>query len=210
MPGNKIVFTSLIFLLFFGKFLSADLLAQNPVQVSGIVRDEERKPLPYAHIIIVNRQKGTVTDRNGMFSFIGYPNDTIHVSSMGFKTRDFVIPENIDVIHYPVDVTLEKDTVLIEEVTIFPWKDYEEFKEVFLALDLPMDDYDRAMANIALIKLWIEMDDGSDPAASFRHVMSQHHHRTMYAGQLPPVNILNPVAWARFIKALREGQLKIE
>jgi len=190
--------------------MSSELQAQDPVQVSGIVRDEARNPLPFAHIIVVNRQKGTVSDRRGMFSFIGYPNDTIQVSSMGFKTRQIVIPDKIDVIHYPVDVTLEKDTILIEEVTIFPWKDYEEFKEVFLALDLPMDDYDRAMANIALIKLWIEMDDGADPAASFRHAMRQHHNRTIYAGQLPPTNILNPVAWARFIKALREGQLKIE
>ncbi len=212
MPKSKylIIIPAIFFLLFSGKTGIQAQQAQNPLQVSGIVRDEDHRPLQYAHIIIVNRQKGTVSERNGMFSFIGYPGDSIQVSSMGYKTKNFVIPDDIDVIHYPVDVTLQRDTIAIEEVTIFPWANYEEFKEVFLALDLPTDDYDRAMANIALIKLWIELDDGADPAASFRHVMSQHHHRTMYAGQLPPTNILNPVAWARFLNALREGKLRLE
>ena len=29
-----------------------------------------------------------------------------------------------------------------------------------------------------------------------------------YAGQAPPVNLLNPVAWAKFMQALKSGDLK--
>ncbi len=199
----------IIFLCIFTFLAPGELSAQDPLQVSGIIRDEDKKPLPYAHIISINRNEGTISDEKGMFSFIAYPNDTIRFTTMGYKPHKIVIPEDTDEVHYPVDISLQRDTVALEEVKIFPWQTYEEFKEVFLELDLPTDDYDRAMANIALIKLWIELDDSPDPAASYANVMRRHHQSHRYAGQLPSMNLLNPIAWGRFIQALRDGELSI-
>jgi hypothetical protein len=181
---------------------------RDPIQISGIIRDESREPLPYAHIIVVNAGKGSIADKRGRYSFIVYPNDTLIFSSLGHERKQVVVPEDLDVIHYSMDVQLDRVPFEIEEVTVFPWATYEQFSEAFIALDLPEDDYDRAIANIALIQTWMEMEGlAPDPAASFRYAMHQHHYRSMYAGQ-PPNNLLNPFAWGQFIQAIREGRFQ--
>lgn len=204
---------SLLKYLFFVILLSAiftDAKSQqsDPMQISGVIRDEFNTPLPFSHIIIMNAGKGSIADRRGIFSFIGYPNDTLIISSLGYKRKQLIIPENLNVVHYTVDVQLERDTFEIKEVTVFPWATYEAFSEAFIVLDLPEDDYDRAMANIALIQTWMELEGlSADPAASFRMAMQQHHYRNMYAGQ-PPNNLLNPFSWASFIQAIKEGRFQ--
>lgn len=180
----------------------------DPLQISGIIRDEFNNPLPYAHIIILNAGKGSIADRSGRFSFIVYPNDTLIFSSLGHKRKQMVVPGDLDRIHYSVDIQLESDPFEIQEVTVFPWATYEEFSEAFIALDLPEDDYDRAIANIALIKTWMELEGlPLDGGASFRVAMQEHYNRNMYAGQ-PPNNLLNPFSWAQFIQAIKEGKFQ--
>ncbi len=209
-PSALKYFLSLIILAFaFDAASSQPLRKQSdPLQFSGIIRDEFNAPLPYSHIIITNAAKGSIADNRGRFSFIVYPNDTLVFSSMGYKRKQLIIPDDLDQVHYSVDIQLQRDTFLIREVTVFPWATYEEFSEAFIALNLPEDDYDRAIANIALIQTWMELEGlQADPAASFRLAMQQHHNRSMYAGQ-PPNNLLNPFSWAQFIQAIREGRFQ--
>jgi hypothetical protein len=143
------------------------------LQISGIVTDEFNNPLPYSHIIILSAGKGSIADKRGRFSFIVYPSDTLFISSLGYKREKLVVPDSLDGIHYSVDIQLQKDTYEIEGVTVFPWATYEEFSEAFIALNLPEDDYDRAIANIALIQTWMELEGiPADPAASFRIAMA--------------------------------------
>ncbi len=208
-PALKFFISVIILAFAFEAANSQQLRKQSdPLQFSGIIRDEFNKPLPYSHIIIINAAKGSIADNRGRFSFIVYPNDTLVFSSLGYKRKELVIPDDLDQIHYSVDIQLERDTFLIREVTVFPWATYEEFSEAFIALNLPEDDYDRAIANIALIQTWMELEGlQADPAASFRLAMQQHHNRNMYAGQ-PPNNLLNPFSWAQFIQAIREGRFQ--
>jgi hypothetical protein len=197
----------IILLLLFAT-AGSTLIAQEktPVQISGIIMDEFNTPLPYSHIIVINEGKGSISDKRGRFSFIVHPNDTVIFSSLGYKRKQLVVPDDLDVIHYSVDIMLETDTFDIREVTVFPWATYEQFSQAFIALDLPEDDYDRAIANIALIQTWMEIEGiAFDPGASFRYAMHQHYNRQMYAGQ-PPNNLLNPLAWGQFIQYVREGR----
>lgn len=179
---------------------------KDPVQISGIIKDESGSPLPYSHIIVINEGQGSISDRRGRFSFIVNSGDTLVFSSLGHVKQQHIVPGNPDVIHYSLDVTLETDTFNIKEVTVFPWSTYEQFSEAFIALDLPVDDYERAIANIALIQTWMELEGlAPDAAASFRYAMQEHHNRNMYAGQ-PPNYLLNPLAWGKFIQYLRDGK----
>ncbi len=188
--------------------LVAQRHAEDARQMSGIISDEYSKPLSYSHIIIVNAGKGTISDRSGRYSVIVYPGDTLVFSSIGHKRVQKVVPENIAGVHYSHDVHLPRDTFEIREITVYPWNTYEEFKEAFIALDLPEDDYDRAIANIALIQTWLEIEGlPADPSSSFRVAMQQHYNRNMYAGQ-PPNNLLNPFSWAKFIQAIRDGKFQ--
>jgi hypothetical protein len=40
--------------------------------------------------------------------------------------------------------------------------------------------------------------------------MQEYQTRIYYSGQAPPLNILNPLAWAKFIQAWKDGDFKQE
>jgi hypothetical protein len=188
-------------------------LDENLVQFSGIVRDLEHRPLPDVNIIILADKRGTTSDRRGMFSFVVRTNDTILFSHMGHKGTIHVIPDSIGGQQYPADIFMVSDTFHLAEVRIYPWKTYQEFKEAFLALDLPDDDEQRAYHNIALIKTQIKMNrDGSVPSSNiaFREVMRQEYNQLYSAGQTPYYTIFDPMRWAKFFQALKRGDFKEE
>lgn len=60
----------------------------------------------------------------------------------------------------------------------------------------PMDVYDRLIAV------------GRDGQSTATDVLSAQAIQAGYSGQAPPVNLLNPVAWAKFLQALKSGELK--
>ena len=188
-------------------------LDENLVQFSGIVRDLEHRPLPYVNIIILSDKRGTTSDRRGMFSFVVRTNDTILFSHMGHKGTIHVIPDSLGGQQYPADIFMVSDTFQLAEVRIYPWKTYQEFKEAFLALDLPDDDEQRAYHNIALIKTQIKMNrDGvtPNPNIAFREVMRQEYNQLYTAGQTPYYTIFDPMRWAKFFQALKRGDFKEE
>jgi hypothetical protein len=181
---------------------------QKLVEISGIVKSELLQPLPFVHILIKNRNKGTITDQRGMFSFVATPRDTILFSAVGFKTMRIIIPDTLKYTHYPVEIIMPTDTIMIAEVKIFPWKTYAEFKQAVIDLELPDDDAIRARKNIALIKTQMRMRDEPNAYVNYRNVMAQEYERTMIAGQYPSISLLNPFNWAKFIKALQEGKFR--
>jgi hypothetical protein len=181
------------------------------VQFSGIVRDLQHRPLGYVNIIILDERRGTTTDHRGMFSFVVRPSDTILFSHIGHKGTIHVIPDSIGGQQYPADIFMVSDTFQLAEVRIYPWKTYQEFKEAFLALDLPDDDEERAYHNIALIKTQIKLnkDAGSpSPNVNFREVMRQEYNQLYTAGQSPYYTIFDPLRWAKFFESLKRGDFK--
>lgn len=184
------------------------------IQWTGVIRNDLLEPIPYAHIIVQKDYRGTISDPQGMFTIITYPGDTLYVSCVGFKARRIAVPNlsNRDSKHYIKDIVLETDTIMLSEVLIFPWKTYKEFKDAFMALDLPEDDLQRAYRNIAIIQEQVYSAITNRPAspnANFRDVMAGRHNRMMTYGHMyPTYSITNPMAWAQFFKALRDGDFK--
>jgi hypothetical protein len=180
------------------------------IELSGIVTDQNQQPLSFVNIIIKNKERGTISDIRGMFSFPAQTGDTILFSSVGFKKVTLIIPDTLNRVHYPVEIMMPVDTIMIGEVKIFPWKTYAEFREAFKKLDLPHNDIERARHNIALIKTQIILSNTADPGVNFNYVMQQQYNKTSIQGQYPSIPILNPFNWARFIEALKNGDLKDE
>ena len=181
------------------------------VQFSGIVRDLQHRPLPHVNIIILSERRGTTSDNRGMFSFVVRPNDTILFSHMCHKGTIHVIPDSLAGQQYPADIFMVSDTFHLAEVRIYPWKTYQEFKEAFLALDLPDDDEQRAYHNIALIKTQIKMNRNgatASPTIAFRDVMRQEYNQLYTAGQSPYYTIFDPIRWAKFFESLKRGDFK--
>lgn len=180
------------------------------IELSGIVTDQDQQPLSFVNIIIKNKERGTISDIRGMFSFPAETGDTILFSSVGFKRVTLIIPDTLDRVHYPVEIMMPTDTIMIGEVKIFPWKTYAEFREAFKKLDLPTNDIERARHNIALIKTQIILSNNADPGVNYNYVMKEQYNKNAIQGQYPSIPLLNPFNWARFIEALKNGDLKDE
>ena len=182
------------------------------IQLSGVVRNEFLQPVQFAHIVIQNKNRGTISDLNGMFSFVVESLDTVLFTAVGFKRVGLVIPDTLTRYHLSVDIYMETDTIWIEEVIILPWKTYEEFREAFLSLELPDNDLKRAYRNIALIKDQIYYNpyysDIPDPELNYQYTLREQYNELYTKGQLPYYSIFNPLRWAEFFKYLEEGRFR--
>lgn len=178
------------------------------IQLSGTVTDELLRPMPFAHILVLNNYRGAITNNYGNFSLVVEEADSVLISSVGYKRKYMVIPENHPSKFMNIQVVLQIDTLVIAEAKIYPWKTYEEFKEAFVNLKLPTDDMEKARRNIALIRTQIIMDHEPSARANFQHIMEQQYQQTFTQGQLPSYQLLNPFAWAKFFKALKRGDFK--
>jgi len=181
------------------------------IQMSGVVYNQNSEPIPYVHIVSKTTWRGTISDRTGLFSFITGAKDTILFSCVGYKKGYYIVPDTLKDYYFTIDVFMERDTILLQEVEVFLLPaTYEEFKEVVLSLELPLDDYERARKNIAIIQTQIALSESIEPGVSFKQVMEQQYLKNITYGQYPVINnLFNPLAWAKFFDALKKGKLKI-
>lgn len=183
------------------------------VQFSGVVLDgDSLSPVPYAAVIVTATGRGTITDYYGYFSFVAAQGDTIEFSSVGYRKERFVIPDTLVVSNrYSLIQLMTSDTVELHEFEVYPWPSKDQFKEAFLNLQLPSDDWLRAEANLSDEKMrylmrTLPMADGS---INFKYMQYYNRNSQMYAtGQFPTWSILNPLAWAQFIDSWKRGDFR--
>jgi len=181
------------------------------VQFSGVVvTADSLKPLPYVNVLIRNTWRGTVSDYFGFFSFVARMNDTIEFSSIGFKKSTFIIPDTLSTNHYSLIQMLQGDTIVLRETIIYPWPTKEQFKEAFMSLHIPDDDLDRARRNLQQAEMQVLYENmPMDGSMNYRNQMQQQQSKLYYAGgQMQPNNLLNPIAWAKFIEQWQNGDFK--
>lgn len=180
------------------------------VQFSGVVVEADSlRPIPYTSIILLNGHRGTVSDYFGYYSFVAQEGDTVEFSAIGFNSAVFIIPDTLSNYKYSLIQVLRIDTVNLAMTEIYPWPTKEQFKKAFLALELPEDDLARADRNMARSDTKERMTGmAMDASLNYKYSMQQYQSRLYYAGQLPPNNLLNPIAWAKFIKAWKNGDFK--
>ena len=183
---------------------------QDLVQFSGVVVESDSlRPIPYTSIIVQNGHRGTVSDYFGYYSFVAQEGDTIEFSAIGFNSAFFIIPDTLTNYKYSLIQVLKIDTVSLAMTEIYPWPTKEQFKKAFLALELPDDDMTRADRNMARSDAKERMTGmAMDASLNYKYSMQQYQSKLYYAGQLPPNNLLNPIAWAKFIKAWKNGDFK--
>lgn len=200
----------MLVLLFAAQAKAQTSVPRGLVQFSGVVVEgDSLKPVPFTAIVIRNSNRGTVSDYYGYFSFVAQKGDTIDFSSIGYKRATFVIPDTLTINKYSLIQVVRPDTVFLRETVIYPWPTKEQFREAFLQLELPEDDMDRARKNLENAAMKDKINGVvMDGSMNYRHMMQQQQSRLYYAGQLPPNNLLNPIAWAKFIQAWKNGDLK--
>jgi len=193
-------------------FVSLNVNAQDNklVQFSGVVvTTDSLQPLPFVNIIIRGTNKGTTTDFYGFFSFVAKKGDEIIFSTIGYKNIIFKIPDTLTQSRYSLIQALSADTIMLSETVIYPWPSPEQFKNAFININIPDDAHRIAEKNLARAEMKERYKNyGMDGSMNYKNYIDRHTSRLYYAGQLPPNNLLNPFAWAQFIKAWREGKFK--
>lgn len=193
--------------------ISSFAFAQNDkdlVQFTGIVVSADSLVgVPYVIVRVKGTSHGTFTDYFGFFSFVAHQNDTIEFSCLGYRKARYVIPDTLKDNRYSLIQVLNVDTVNLPQANVFPWPSKEEFKQAFINLQLPDDDYTRAKKSLDKNNLdAIAINLPADGGLTFKYAMNEQTSRLYYAGQLPQNTLLNPIAWAKFIQAWKSGAFK--
>lgn len=180
------------------------------VQIAGlVVTGDSLKPVPFTNIWVKNTHRGTVSDYYGYFNIAVRELDTLRISSVGYDQVVYVVPDTLTSNRYSLIQVMTRDTIILPETVIYPWPSREQFKHAFLYTEIPDDDYERAMKNLARAEMKDRMESmPMDGSMNFRNYMNNQHGQLYYAGQMPPMRIFDPFAWAEFFKAWREGKFR--
>ena len=207
---NKLLYITIVFIISISSLRGQTTETSRYIQVSGIITDVSYKPVSGVAVVSRKLKRGTLSERSGIYSITSTPGDTIYFRALGFKRYHTIIPETFTERHCEVDIALETDTIQIKEVNIMPWKNYSEFiKDVTKAR--PVDPIIENMNdNIASIYIAIEnlSNAKGSPEAGYRYAMEQNFGAMATRGQYPINNLLNPFAWAKFIKGIKHGLFK--
>ncbi len=192
------------------------LLAQqregNLVQFSGLVldgSDEQLVPVPYANIVVKDRNRGSYTDLKGFFSIVVQKGDVIQFSAVGYKTVEYEVPLEMEGDRKSIVQLMTQDTFNLPETVVFPWPSREHFRLEFLAMDVTPELQSKAQENLAQEVLEKQRNivryDGNESADFY---LRQQARENYYIGQQPPMNIFNPVAWKKFFDSWKNGDFK--
>jgi hypothetical protein len=114
-------------LLFFICFTS--VFAQETKYIQGVVYSSDSlKALPNVHIISKIAHRGTISLPDGSFFLRSAPNDSLLFSSIGFVRKIVTVTEQMILTNNAITVTLERDTVKMEEVVVRSFYDWQTFK----------------------------------------------------------------------------------
>lgn len=167
------------------------------------------RAIPFATVVNLSSGRGAITNYQGFFSMVAGAGDQIQFSCVGFKTKTYTLPENLEDRKYSIIQLLTADTVHLAATVIYPWPSREEFREAFLALEVPDDYLDRAKANLdrqRLREMGRNMPMDGNEATDF--FFRQEARKYYYAGQPPPIQLFNVFAWEEFIQAWKRGDFK--
>lgn len=191
-------------------FFSAFSQSEKLVQLSGLIlTSDSLVGIPYATVIIKHQARGTFSNFQGFFSLVAAPLDTIRFTAVGFRDEHIVIPDTLSKSRYSIIQLLTQDTVYLPETVIYPWPTKEEFRQAFITMNIPHDDLERVRRNLEKEKLReIGASMESDAKETTDYYYRMEAQRFSYTGQIPPQNIFNPFAWAKFIDAWKRGDFK--
>lgn len=180
------------------------------IQFSGFVIDSKsEEALPGAYITIENAGRGVISNNKGYFILNVFPGDSIVFNYLGFAKQYHVIPREAG-LNYSAVVELQEDAKVLKEVTVYPFRTEEEFKDALIAMDLP-DERERQILRETFsqdnVNRLVAMQ-GMSAAGNFKYAMDQQLQQINSRGQYTVNPLTNPFAWANFIQTIKSGAIK--
>jgi len=179
------------------------------IQLSGVaIGETDMNPVSYTTIFDKTSKRGVIADYYGFFSMVVYPGDTLLFSGYSYKTSTYVVPDSLAENRYSIIHMLQKDTVNLPEVKVYPWPSREDFARAFVEMQ-PYDDAirraQRELSGESLAFVAARLD--TDASLSYGNVMNQQYTKLYTNRQMPANNLLNPYSWAKLIQDWKAGKL---
>lgn len=207
---KKLLFCSIIIFSAFQALAQNRVNQDSVVQIFGVVMTSDSlKAIPGASIIVVGKGRGTITNDQGVFSIAVLKGDLVKVSAIGYKDFTKEIPRDLEGREYSWIQLLTNDTAYLPAVVLKPRPTREQFERDFVNTRIPDDEYEIARQNTEEAKRRIIMAGlPADGKEAINYQLRQQANKYSYQGQIPPMQIFNPMAWAEFIKSWKRGDFK--
>ncbi|MEQ8472769.1 MAG: carboxypeptidase-like regulatory domain-containing protein [Marinoscillum sp.] len=179
------------------------------IQFTGVIfTPDSSSVIPGVHVYVPAAGRGTTTNPYGFFSLPVQEGDSVVFSAVGFKRQFFIVPEHRKSSSLKMIFTMREDVTFLSEVEVFPYPTEEMFKAAVLALDDPnqryYDNMDAWLGSGYMSTAAANLP--SNPGDNYRYFLQQQAQANRNNYQAPANNYLNPFAWARFIKSLKEDK----
>ncbi len=180
------------------------------VELTGIIMSADSlRYLPFVSVRLANTSEGVISNKKGVFSIIAPKGAKLEFSCMGYKKREYTIPDTLSVSRYSVIQLMVQDTFYLPTTIIRPVMSREEFERAFVKWDIPFDQIEVARRNTEMNTIRaLALILPKDGAEHLDYYQSQELSRRYWAGGQPPMTILNPLAWAEFFRAWKRGDFK--
>ncbi|MFN8244435.1 MAG: carboxypeptidase-like regulatory domain-containing protein [Ferruginibacter sp.] len=198
------------FLLPKGAKAQFETMQDSVVQLYGIVMTADSlKGLESVSVMVKGQNRGTVTNAKGVFSIVVLKGDQVEFSSVGYKPKTVTIPKNLIGNQQSVIQLMVNDTIYLPATIIKARPTRAQFERDFVNTSVPDDQITIARKNNdAATRRFLMATLPSDGREASHQYLQQASRKAYYSGQLPPMNIFNPLAWAEFIKAWKRGDFK--
>lgn len=208
---KKILFYTFLFICSAGSVAAQQKTFHDSViQLYGVVMTADSlRAIPSATIIVEDKGRGTITNNQGVFSIAVLKGDRIRFSCVGFKDKVITIPGNLENNQYSVIQLMINDTAYLPATILKPRPSRSQFERDFVNTEVGADELELARKNNdeatrRALMAALPKDGREAISTQFR----QQAQKLYYTGQAPPMNILNPAAWADFIQAWKRGDFK--
>src|ERR1700742_777359 len=207
---KKLVLYILLLAAPFAVHAQFDKLKDYVVQIYGVIMTAySLKAIPMVSIVVKGRNQCTYSNDQGVFSLVVLKGDVIEFTSVGYKPIVVTIPDTLSSNQYSVAQLMVQDAQYLPATVIRARPTREQFERDFVNTPVPDDDIEIARQNNDAAKRRVlsrSLPASAGEAAST--YLRQSAQKYYYQGQMPPQNILNPLAWAEFIQAWKRGDFR--
>jgi len=187
-----------------------ETMKDSVVQLFGVIMTADSlEAIPSVSIVVKGQNRGTISNEQGVFSIVVLKGDKIEFTSVGYKPKLVEIPRDIEGNQYSIIQLMVVDTVYLPATIIRPRPTREQFERDFVNSNIPADNLEIARQNTDEGKRRLLArtlpQDGREATGNY---LRQNAAKYSYKGQIPPMGILNPLAWADFIQAWKRGDFK--
>jgi hypothetical protein len=180
------------------------------VELYGVIMTADSlQGIPAVSVTVMGNNRATFANAEGVFSIVVLKGDKVEFTSVGYKPKIVEIPRNLEGNQWSIIQLMVVDTQYLPVTIIRPRPSREQFERDFINTKIPDDNLEIARKNndeaTRRAMMRTVPRDGREAA---NYALSQAAKKYYYAGQTPPIGLLNPLAWADFIKAWKRGDFK--